>query len=82
MPDHIHFIIHLEGNVDKPATLAQVVGAYKSIAVVSWLHYIKTNEIHAQAKSGKTIIMIASFATTKNSNTHVNTFATTQPNKK
>ena len=50
MPDHIHFIIHLEGNIDKPATLAQVVGAYKSIAVVSWLHYIKTNEIHAQGR--------------------------------
>jgi putative transposase len=50
MPDHIHFIIHLEGNVDKPATLSQVVGAYKSIVVVSWLRYIETNKIHAQAR--------------------------------
>ena len=50
MPDHIHFIIHLEGNVDKPATLAQVVGSYKSIAVVSWLHYIETNKIYAHGR--------------------------------
>ena len=50
MPDHIHFIIHLEGNVDKPATLGQVVGSYKSITVVSWLHYIETNKIHAHGR--------------------------------
>src|SRR6266487_836282 len=50
MPDHVHFIIHLEGNVDKPATLGQVVGSYKSIAVVSWLHYIETNKIHAHGR--------------------------------
>ena len=50
MPDHIHFIIHLEGNVDKPATLGQVVGSYKSIAVVSWLHYIETNKIYAHGR--------------------------------
>ncbi len=41
MPDHIHFIIHLEGNVEKPVTLGQVVGAFKSIIVVRWLDHIK-----------------------------------------
>ncbi len=45
MPDHIHFIIHLEGNVEKPVTLAQVVGAYKSIVVVTWLSHIKANNL-------------------------------------
>ena len=41
MPDHIHFIIHLEGNVEKPATLGQIVGAFKSIIVVRWIDHIK-----------------------------------------
>ncbi len=41
MADHIHFIIHLEGNVEKPATLSAVVGAYKSITTVRWLKHIK-----------------------------------------
>ena len=41
MPDHIHFIIHLEGNVEKPVTLGQIVGAFKSIIVVRWLDHIK-----------------------------------------
>ncbi len=50
MPDHIHFIIHLEGNVVKLTTLAQVVGSYKSIAVVSWIHHIETNKIHAHGR--------------------------------
>ena len=27
MPDHVHFILHLEGNVEKPTTLARVIGA-------------------------------------------------------
>jgi putative transposase len=42
MPDHIHFIIHLEGNVEKTVALGQIVGAFKSIIVVTWLNYIKT----------------------------------------
>ena len=41
MPDHIHCILHLEGNVEKPATLAQVVGTYKSIVSVEWLRYLE-----------------------------------------
>jgi putative transposase len=41
MPDHVHFIIHIEGNVEKPASLGDVVGAFKSIATVTWLRHIK-----------------------------------------
>jgi REP element-mobilizing transposase RayT len=42
MPDHIHFIIHLEGNVEKPTTLGRVVGAYKSLTTVFWLRHLET----------------------------------------
>ena len=41
MPDHIHFIVHLEGNVEKPTTLPNVVGAYKSLTTVAWLRQLK-----------------------------------------
>jgi REP element-mobilizing transposase RayT len=43
MPDHIHFIIWLEGNVEKPASLGDVVGAYKSLTTVAWLRHIKAS---------------------------------------
>jgi len=46
MPDHVHFIIHLEGNVDKPATLGQVIGAYKSITTVAWLRHIEATSMN------------------------------------
>ncbi len=42
MPDHVHFIIHIEGNVEKPASLGDTVGAFKSLATVAWLRHIKT----------------------------------------
>lgn len=45
MPDHIHFIIKLEGNIEKPATLGAVVGAYKSITTVAWIHHIEDNNL-------------------------------------
>ncbi len=41
MPDHIHFIIELEGNVEKPVTLGDVIGAYKSLTTVAWIRHIK-----------------------------------------
>jgi len=41
MPDHVHFILRLEGNIEKPTTLARVIGAYKSITTVEWLKHIK-----------------------------------------
>ncbi len=41
MPDHVHFIVRLEGNVEKPTTLESVVGTYKSLTTVAWLRHIK-----------------------------------------
>jgi len=41
MPDHVHFIARLKGNVEKPVTLGRIIGAYKSITTVEWLRYIR-----------------------------------------
>ena len=41
MPDHIHFILWLEGNVENPAKLGDIVGTYKSITTVAWLRHIQ-----------------------------------------
>src|SRR5207253_1656808 len=50
MPDHIHFIVHLEGNVEKPVTLGQVVGAFKSIVTVDWLHYVEAHALNCMGR--------------------------------
>ena len=42
MPNHVHFIVRLEGNVEKPTTLGHIIGAYKSLTAVAWLHHIET----------------------------------------
>jgi REP element-mobilizing transposase RayT len=42
MPDHIHFIIHLEGNVQKPALLGDVIRVYKSLASHRWVQHLKS----------------------------------------
>jgi len=41
MPDHIHFIIWLDGTVPSAPTLGDVVGAYKSLVTNAWLRHIK-----------------------------------------
>ncbi len=41
MPDHVHFIVRLEDNMQKPTTLGRIIGAYKSITTVKWLEHIK-----------------------------------------
>ena len=41
MPNHVHCIVKLEGNVEKPTTLGRVMGAYKSLAAVEWLRHIE-----------------------------------------
>ena len=48
MPDHVHLIISLEGNVEKPATLGAVMGAYKSLTTVAWLKHIKASGLECQ----------------------------------
>ena len=40
MPDHIHFILWLDGT--KGAALGDIVGAYKSITTVLWLQHLKS----------------------------------------
>jgi len=45
MPDHVHLIIRLEGNVEKPTTLGAVMGAYKSLTTVTWIKHIKSNNL-------------------------------------
>ena len=42
MPDHVHFIIWLNGLVKPAPTLGQVVGAYKSIVMVKWIRHCET----------------------------------------
>ena len=48
MPDHVHLIISLEGNVEKPTTLGAVMGAYKSLTTVAWIKYIKAAGLECQ----------------------------------
>jgi len=45
MPDHIHFILWLEGNVENPAKLGDIVGTYKSITTVAWLRHIQATRM-------------------------------------
>ena len=45
MPDHIHCILHVEGNTEKPISLGRIIGAYKSITTVAWLRYIEANHL-------------------------------------
>jgi len=42
MPTHVHFIIHMEGNIEKPVTLGNIIGAYKSLTTRAWLDHIKS----------------------------------------
>jgi REP element-mobilizing transposase RayT len=41
MPDHVHFIVWLDGLVDHAPTLGEVVGAYKSLTTAAWMRYSK-----------------------------------------
>jgi len=41
MPDHMHFILWLDGLVERAPTLGEVVGAYKSLTTVAWIRYSK-----------------------------------------
>ena len=41
MPDHIHFIVWLDGTAINAPTLGDVVGAYKSLVTNAWLRHVK-----------------------------------------
>ena len=45
MPDHVHFILWLDGTKEHAPTLGQVVGTYKSITTVTLLNYIKAHNM-------------------------------------
>jgi putative transposase len=45
MPDHIHFIIWLNGLAKNAPTLGSIVGAYKSLTTVAWIRHNKANNI-------------------------------------
>jgi REP element-mobilizing transposase RayT len=45
MPDHVHFILWLDGTVDDAPTLGQVVGAYKSKTTVIWYNHLKAKDM-------------------------------------
>lgn len=41
MPDHVHFIVWLDGLAENAPTLGKVVGAFKSLTTVEWIRHIK-----------------------------------------
>ncbi len=41
MPDHIHFIVWLDGTGTNPPTLSSVVKTYKSLTTIAWLKHNK-----------------------------------------
>jgi len=45
MPDHVHFILWLDGTRDKAPTLGQVIGAYKSKTTVVWYNHLKEKNL-------------------------------------
>jgi putative transposase len=42
MPNHVHFILWLDGPGEHANVLGRVVGAYKSLTSVTWLNYHKS----------------------------------------
>ncbi len=42
MPDHIHFILWLDGTPGKANSLGTIIGAYKSLTTVHWLQHLKS----------------------------------------
>jgi putative transposase len=42
MPDHMHCIIRLKRNTTASPTLAQVIGAFKSLVAVAWLQHLQS----------------------------------------
>ena len=42
MPNHVHFIVWLDAEVESVPTLGELVGNYKSLTIGAWLQYMKT----------------------------------------
>jgi len=45
MPDHVHGILRLDGTRDNAPKLGDVMRVFKSISTVTWLSYIKANNM-------------------------------------
>ena len=45
MPDHVHFILWLNGLVEHAPTLGMVVGAYKSLVMKAWIENSKSLQV-------------------------------------
>lgn len=45
MPDHVHFILWLDGTKDNAPALGSVVGTYKSLTTVAWLNHVKAKNM-------------------------------------
>ena len=45
MPDHVHFIVWLDGTAVNAPTLGDVVGAYKSLVTHMWLRHMKDKNV-------------------------------------
>ena len=41
MPDNLHFIVWIDEQTPTSPTLPQIVGAYKSLSAVAWLHHLE-----------------------------------------
>jgi putative transposase len=50
MPDHIHFILWLHRSQEATPTLGRVIGTYKSLAAVTWLNHIKSNNLECSGR--------------------------------
>jgi REP element-mobilizing transposase RayT len=50
MPDHLHFILWLEGQQSTNPRLSEVIGAYKSLVAVAWIKHVENNELNCSAR--------------------------------
>ena len=50
MPDHVHFIVCLDGTVDNAPTLGTVVGTYKSLTIRAWLQHIQAAGLECRGR--------------------------------
>ncbi|GCE28859.1 hypothetical protein KDA_43430 [Dictyobacter alpinus] len=45
MPDHLHCMLLIDGNVEDVCSVSDVIGAYKSIVYNVWQYYVYVNKI-------------------------------------
>ncbi len=50
MPEHLHGILRFDGSGRHPASLGEVIGAYKSLTTVAWLRHIKAAQLECPGR--------------------------------